>query len=90
MGRTLLMSSNPVPASAAPLEAEELDLAEITKRYSGRWVGMVVTSRDKNLQPTRGKVVADDSDRYMLRPKLNKYRDICIFYAGEPAYPLLL
>jgi hypothetical protein len=49
-----------------------------------------VTARDKNLQPTKGKVLAEDMDRYRLRQKVIREREVCIFYAGEPMYPLLL
>jgi hypothetical protein len=71
-------------------EPEDLALSEIFKRYKDSWVAIIVTSRDKNFQPTKGKVVANDIDRYRLRQKLLKYPDICILYAGEPAYPLFL
>ena len=55
-----------------------------------RWVAVVVTERDNSNQPTRGKVVAEDVDRYRLRQTIAQYDDICIFYAGEPDYPILL
>ena len=77
-----------------PLEGqgkpEELALPEILKRYRDRWVAIAVTGRDRNHQPTRGRVVADDVDRYFLRQKLPKFPEVCILYAGEPPYPLLL
>jgi len=79
-----------VPSSGGQGEPEELALPEIRRRYKERWVALVVTGRDANLQPTKGRVVADDSDRYMLRQKLIAYSNICIFFAGEPPYPLLL
>jgi len=85
-----MSSSTDVPATGGQGEPEDLALPEIFKRYKGRWVAITVTVRDKNLQPTKGKVVADDMDRYLLRMKLKKYKDICIFFAGEPPYPLLL
>jgi hypothetical protein len=71
-------------------ESEELTLPEIFTRYKDNWIALIVTTRDKNSQPAGGKVVANDIDRYRLRQKLLKYPDICILYAGEPAYPLLL
>jgi hypothetical protein len=71
-------------------KAEELSIPEISKRYKGRWVAIVVTKRDGNLQPTHGTVVAEDADRYRLRGHVARYADICIFYAGESPYPLLL
>jgi hypothetical protein len=83
-----MSSTSEVPASVQA-EPEILSLSEIRKKYKDRWVALIVTGRDKNLQPTKGKVVSDDIDRYMLRQKL-KYKDICIFYTGEPPYPLLL
>ena len=85
-----MSSTNSAPPAGGPAETEDLALPEIIKRYSGKWVAIQVTGRDKNFQPTKGKVVADDQDRYMLRPKLMKYKEICIFFAGEPVYPLLL
>jgi len=51
---------------------------------------MVVTRRDANLQPTAGRVVSEDLDRYRLREHLSSYDDVCIFYAGASQYPLLL
>lgn len=69
---------------------EELSIPEIHARYKGRWVAIVVTKRDGNLQPTRGRVVADDLDRYRLREHLSGYADVCIFYGGVSPYPLLL
>ena len=71
-------------------EPENLTLSEISQRYSGRWVAITVTERDRNLQPVKGRVVADDVDRYRLREKTAKYDDICIFYVGESPYLLLL
>jgi hypothetical protein len=71
-------------------EPEDLAIPEIRERYKDRWVAVVVTGRNQNFQPTKGKVVAEDADRYMLRQKLGKYPNICIFFAGEPPYPLLL
>jgi len=50
----------------------------------------VVTARDKNSQPSRGKVVAHDIDRFRLRDNLYKYKEICILFAGEPLLPLFL
>ncbi len=69
---------------------EELSIPEIRARYKDRWVAIVVTKRDGSLQPVSGRVVADEIDRYRLRDKLMKYRDVCIIYAGDPAYPLVL
>ncbi|MDG7007073.1 MAG: hypothetical protein JRN06_02375 [Nitrososphaerota archaeon] len=69
---------------------EELTLQQITERHKDRWVAMVVTKRDGNLQPVAGRVVAMDADRYRLRESLVKYTDVCIFYTGEPPYPILL
>ncbi len=71
-------------------QPEDLAVSEIFKTYKDRWVTIVVTKRDKNFQPVRGKVVANDVDRYRLRQSITGFKDICIFYAGEPAYPLLL
>lgn len=85
-----MSSTSGSPTVGGQDQQEDLALSEIIKRYKGRWVGIVVTGRDKNMQPTKGKVVADDIDRYMLRPKLRAYKDICIYFAGEPPYPLLL
>jgi len=70
-------------------EPEDLALREIRERYKDQWVAIIVTGRDRNFQPTRGKVVATDYDRYLLRTKLHKYREVCVLYAGEPIYPLL-
>ena len=91
MGGVIPMSSsNNAPPAGEQEEPQELALPEIIKQYKGKWVAINVTGRDKNFQPTKGKVVADDLDRYMLRMKLKKFQDICIFFAGEPPYPLLL
>lgn len=68
----------------------DIELSEIFKTYKDRWVAIAVTKRDKNMQPTRGTVIADDSDRYRLREKLMRTKEACIFFAGEPQYPLLL
>jgi hypothetical protein len=54
---------------------EELSIPEIHARYKGKWVGTIA---------------AEDLDRYRLRGHVAKYADICIFYAGESPYPLLL
>jgi hypothetical protein len=71
-------------------EQQEVALSEMTAKYPNRWVAIVVTKRDRNFQPLAGKVVADDVDRYRLRQKIIAYKDICILFAGENAYPLLL
>lgn len=85
-----MSSTSGVPSTGEQGESEDLALPEIRARYKDRWVAVVVTKRDKNLQPLSGRVVADDIDRYMLRQKLGKYPDICIFFTGESPYPLLL
>jgi hypothetical protein len=69
---------------------EELSISEIRQKYSKRWVAVIVTQRDRNMQPIRGQVVADDVDRYRLRQKITEFKDICLFYAGETEFPLLL
>jgi len=69
---------------------EELSIAEIFSKHKDRWVAIVVTERDRNLQPTRGRVVAEDLDRYRLRGHVARYADVCIFYAGVSPYPLLI
>jgi len=78
------------PPTPQAEEPEDLPLSEVMARHKDQWVAMVVTARDRNLQPVRGKVVASDIDRYRLRRSLLKYDDVCIFYAGEPPYPLFL
>ena len=49
-----------------------------------------MTRRDENGQPLAGRVIADDADRYRLRDQIIMQNDICIFYAGDPLYPLFL
>jgi hypothetical protein len=71
-------------------ELQELELRQIYEEYKDMWVAMIVTRRDNNFQPLGGKVVANEVDRYRLRLKIVKYDDICIFFAGEPPYPLLI
>jgi hypothetical protein len=71
-------------------EEQELELPEIFKQFKDQWVAIVVTRRDKNFQPIAGRVVANEVDRYRLRLKIVQYNDICIFFAGEPPYPLLM
>jgi len=73
-----------------PEEKEELSIPEISTKHKGRWVAILVTKRDGNLQPIKGRVVAEDLDRYRLRGHVARYADVCIFYAGESPYPLLL
>jgi hypothetical protein len=85
-----MSSTNGDMPSGEQGEPEELALPDIIAKYKGKWVAITVTARDKNFQPTKGKVVAESQDRYMLRLKLVKYKDICIFFAGEAPYPLLL
>lgn len=77
-------------AQALAKGASDLSLEEISVKYSGRWVAITVTERDKNLQPTRGIVVAEDVDRYRLRGLITKYSDICILLAGDTPYHLML
>ena len=71
-------------------EPPELTVAQVYEQYKNRWVAMLVTKRDESQQPAAGKVVADDVDRYRLRMSIVKYNDICIFFAGEAPYPLLM
>ena len=78
------------PPTGEQGEAEDLALSEISTRYKDNWVAIIVTARDKNFQPTSGKVVAHDVDRYRLRQNLYKHRDVCIFFAGESLFPLFL
>lgn len=72
------------------LQPEVLTLPEISAKYKDRWVAIEVTERDENLQPLKGRVLANDIDRYMLREKTAKYNEVCIFYAGDVPYRLLL
>ncbi len=85
-----MSSTNGVTSAEEEGAPVELTLSEIRKRYKDKWVAVIVTKRDRNLQPVRGKVVAEDMDRFLLRQKLGAYSDICIFFAGEPIYPPLL
>jgi hypothetical protein len=78
------------PAGDEEGQAVDIELAEIFRRYKDRWVAISVTKRDKNQQPTRGTVLADDFDRYRLRQKLMSTKEACIFFCGEPQYPLLI
>ncbi|MDG7001457.1 MAG: hypothetical protein JRN15_20360 [Nitrososphaerota archaeon] len=73
-----------------PEEPPELTLQQIFEQHKDMWVAMLVTKRDENMQPVAGKVVAEDVDRYRLRLNIVKYNDICIFFAGETPYPLLM
>jgi hypothetical protein len=71
-------------------EGPELSLSQILEKYKDNWVAFIVTKRDGNFQPTAGRVVAHDLDRYRLRQQITHYNDICILFAGETLYPLLL
>ena len=71
-------------------DAEELTLEEIKKKHPNLWVAMVVTKRDENGQPTAGRVVAEDMDRYRLRDLIVALNDVCIFFAGDSQFPLFL
>ena len=71
-------------------ESPELSMKEILEQHNDRWVAMIVTKRDKNGQPTAGKIIEEDVDRYRLRQSTAKYNDICIFYAGETQFPLFM
>lgn len=75
---------------AARAGADELSLEEIRKKHQKLWVAMVVTKRDENGQPTAGRVVAEDADRYRLRDLIVAQDDVCIFFAGDSPFPLLL
>lgn len=70
--------------------SEELSIDDIYKKHRGFWVALLVTARDENGQPVRGKVVCTDIDRYRLRQETRGYKELCIFYAGDPEYPLLV
>ncbi|MDG6901425.1 MAG: hypothetical protein JRM80_05630 [Nitrososphaerota archaeon] len=70
--------------------SKEATLEQIRKDYPRRWVAIIVTKRDENGQPLAGEVVAEDADRYRLRDAIVKQNDICIFFAGDSAYPLFL
>lgn len=82
--------SMPVIDDSAIGKVQDLSLEEIASGYFGRWVAITVTKRDENLQPTRGIVVAHDVDRYKLRTSITKYSDICILFAGDPPFHLML
>lgn len=71
-------------------KTRDLSLEEIANGYSGRWVALTVTKRDENFQPTRGIVVAHDIDRYKLRASITKYTDICILFAGDTPFRIML
>ena len=71
-------------------QPKESTLEEIKNEHRNLWVAIVVTKRDENGQPLAGRVIADDADRYRLRDQIIMQNDICIFYAGDPLYPLFL
>ncbi|MDG6995646.1 MAG: hypothetical protein JRN52_06970 [Nitrososphaerota archaeon] len=81
---------SPPEVAQQPEKTEDLSLEEISTKYAGRWVALTVTARDKNLQPIRGIVVADEVDRYRLRSHITNYQDICIIFAGGSPYHLML
>jgi hypothetical protein len=76
--------------SAASAEAKEATFEQIKKDHPNLWVAVTVTKRDQNGQPIAGKVIAEDADRYRLRDQIIMHNDICIFFAGDPLYPLFL
>ena len=78
------------PSGGGQAPAEELDIQEIFTKYKDKWVAIKVTGRDKNLQPTRGIVLADEMDRYRLRQRIIREKEACIFYAGQPMYTLII
>jgi len=69
---------------------EALSLSEIRERYKDRWVAVEVTARDANSQPVKGRVVENEVDRYTLADKTARYSEVCIFFAGESPFRLLL
>jgi len=69
---------------------EALSFSEIRERYKDRWVAVEVTERDRNSQPVKGRVVENEIDRYTLADKTAKYGEVCIFYAGESSFRLLM
>jgi hypothetical protein len=73
-----------------PEGSKEMSLDEIRKAHQSMWVAITVTKRDENGQPVAGKFVAEDPDRYRLRDQIYSYTDICIFFTGEPQFPLFL
>ena len=68
----------------------EVSFDQIREDHPRMWVAVLVTKRDENGQPIAGKFVAEDPDRYRLRDQVVQYNDICIFFAGDPPYPLFL
>lgn len=69
---------------------ESLSLSQIRERYKDRWVAIEVTKRDGNSQPIEGRVLEAEVDRYTLADKTTNYEDICILYAGDLSFRLLL
>lgn len=79
------MTTPPAQASS-----EELTMDQIRTKHQNLWVAITVTRRDENGQPTAGRVVAEDSDRYRLRDLIVALDDVCIFFAGDSPFPLFL
>lgn len=71
-------------------QIEELTISQIHEKYKKKWIALIVTKRDTSLQPTAGKVVVHENDRYRLRQQISQFKDICIFFAGDPQYPICL
>ena len=76
--------------STGGAKPEALTIPEILKKCKDRWVAIEVTERDGNSQPVKGRVVEQEVDRYTLAEKTAKYGEVCIFYAGELQFRLLL
>lgn len=69
---------------------EVMSLSEIIEKHKDRWVAIEVTGRDSNYQPVEGRVVEEEVERYTLAEKTAKYDDVCILYAGDQPFRLLL
>jgi hypothetical protein len=64
------------------IDNERLSLGEIISKYSGKYVAIEVLTRDKDGQPTHGRVLQVHFDKYRLKDSVQNLRDVCIFFAG--------
>ncbi len=68
---------------------DDLKIAEIRKKYDGKWVVVEITKVDKYNNPLRGRVLFQGSERDTVYGQGRKYRDnhskadLFYFYAGN-------
>ncbi len=64
-----------------PEENEVMTMAEVVKKYPGKWIAARVIDRDESAQPVKVELLDADLDIYTIRNKIG-LDGVCTFFTA--------